>query len=459
MKPYRNIPYLVIILCTISMAGCTKYLDKKSNTSFVVPSTLSDYQALLDNSETNNLVTPIYGESSADDYFLTDANYNVVQSAGLVPDYGAYIWQPMDYTQFPNDWSEAYNVVYKTNLCLNGLPNVERTVQNAQSWDLVKGSALFLRSYYFLHLAWTYAKAYDNNTAQTDLGIVLRTGTDYNEASVRSNVQQTYDKILVDTKEAVSLLPDIPPHVLRPSKVAAYGLLARTYLSMRIYDSAFRYAALCLSLKSDLLDFNNSSDVKITSTTPFAQFNKETIFYSEATRDFVLTARDFLALADTTLYKSYDTRDLRKTAFFTASGGYYQFNGSYSGSGQLFSGIATDEMLLTRAECYARAGDVNNALKDLNQLLIKRYQTGFFVPVTAATAADAVIIILNERRKELLRRTVRWMDVKRINKEGAGITLKRVVNGAAYTLPPNDNRYALPLPKDVVNQGIQQNSY
>jgi starch-binding outer membrane protein, SusD/RagB family len=63
-----------------------------------------------------------------------------------------------------------------------------------------------------------------------------------------------------------------------------------------------------------------------------------------------------------------------------------------------------------------------------------------------------------ERRKELTMRGLRWIDIKRLNKEGAGIVLKRLIGDKTYTLQPNDPRYALPLPADIIlNTGMQQN--
>jgi starch-binding outer membrane protein, SusD/RagB family len=55
-------------------------------------------------------------------------------------------------------------------------------------------------------------------------------------------------------------------------------------------------------------------------------------------------------------------------------------------------------------------------------------------------------------------RGLRWIDIKRLNKEGAGIVLKRLIGDKTYTLQPNDPRYALPLPADIIlNTGMQQN--
>jgi len=66
--------------------------------------------------------------------------------------------------------------------------------------------------------------------------------------------------------------------------------------------------------------------------------------------------------------------------------------------------------------------------------------------------------ILNERRKELLFRGLRWSDVKRLNRDGAGIILSREINNQEFVLPPNDKRYAIALPEDVLEMtGMEQN--
>jgi hypothetical protein len=122
--------------------------------------------------------------------------------------------------------------------------------------------------------------------------------------------------------------------------------------------------------------------------------------------------------------------------------------------------LATDEIYLIRGECYARAGNKDAALTDLNTLMIKRWKNnGTWVPFTATDANDALGKILTERRKELCFRGTRWSDLRRSNKEAQfAITLTRVVNLQTYTLPPNDQRYVLPLPPDVIRlTGMPQN--
>src|SRR5258705_9700477 len=206
-------------------------------------------------------------------------------------------------------------------------------------------------------------------------------------------------------------------------------------------------------------DIQGGDVININAVIPFKKFNAETIFYSEMGQTNNI-AHPVFGKIDTVLYAQYDTNDLRKTAFFILDNGYQKFKGSYTQNiGTFFTGISTAEMYLTRAECYARAGLKGPALEDLNLLLSNRYKASF-VPVQAATANDALTRILLERRKELVMRTLRWIDIKRLNKSGANIILTRVMGGQTYTLLPNADYYALPLPTDIINlTGMPQNPY
>ncbi|WP_300597142.1 RagB/SusD family nutrient uptake outer membrane protein [Niabella sp.] len=445
------------VLC-FWLTGCAKFLDRKTTNEVVMPQTIADMQALLDDAEiVMNLGTPASGEAGADDYFILSDYYKTCSSR----EQAIYRWQPYDY-KWDNDWSKSYAPIYNANYCLELLRKQERNAVNAARWNNVYGSALFFRSYYFLQLSWIYAKAYDEATAATDLGIVLRLTYDFNDPSRRASVADCYRQIINDTREAADYLPDYPEHVYRPSKMAAYALLARSFLSMRQYDSAHRYADLCLNMKNDLIDFNGDPDLAALSTTyPFKRFNKETIFYTEMTKadawGVMLPTR---SKVDSVLYATYEAADLRKKAYFLESGGYYRFRGSYSKAIGPFTGLATDEMYLIRAECSARKGatGVPDALSDLNTLLAKRYTSGGFNKIITSSASEILNRVLEERRKELIWRGIRWADIKRLNKEGRNIVLNRVVDGQRYQLEPNANYYALPLPTDIITiTGMPQN--
>jgi starch-binding outer membrane protein, SusD/RagB family len=456
MKLYiKNAGLIIPLLIALSITSCKKYLELKPDSKLAVPTSINDLQAILDYTNDMNLqTTPGFGSSSTVDYFLLEADYNMYPLATQK----VYYWQRGEYN-FINDWSKGYHAIFNANYCLEQIDKIKVSGGTKPVWDNVKGSALFCRSFYFLHLLWDYAKAFDSSSYNQDLGIVLRLGSDFNVPSVRASVKECYDRVIQDAKSSLEYLPDYPLVVLRPSKGAAYGLLANAYLSMRIYDSAFKYSALYLQLNNKLIDYNGDPDINgdISNDAPFKKFNKETAFYTTMNSD--LLNNSFIAKIDTVLYAMYDSNDLRKTAFFEPVDSYFKFKCIYTGDiYYYFTGIATDEMYLVKAECEARKGNVANAMNDLNTLLVKRWKAGTFVPLTASNADDALHIILAERRKELVDRGRRWMDIKRLNKENANIVLVRKIEGQTYMLQPNANYYALPLPADIIKaSGIPQN--
>jgi hypothetical protein len=344
--------------------------------------------------------------------------------------------------------------VYHTNIVLDGIDEVAAEDVGTPAWNNVKGSAHFFRAEAFFNVAQIFAKPY-SLTFPDEPGIPLRLTPDPKVKSVRAGLQETYEQILSDLHTATGYLPVVPQYKTRPSKPAAYALLSRVYLTMQDYAHAFVYADSCLKLYDSLLDYNS---INTTPTYPITALNKEVILHSTMVNYF--QARG--VIVDSNLYKSYKVNDLRQKVFFkTNTNGGMRFVGTYTGGNTgniFFCGIATDEVLLTRAECYARAGNITAAMKDLNTLMIKRWKTGAFVPFTASTTSEALSLILEERRKETLFRGLRWLDLRRLNSEGANITITRGVDNKTYTLPPNSPRYVLPLPPDVINiTGVPQN--
>lgn len=448
MKQLTKITFSFIILLTL-LNSCKKYLEAKPDAHLVTPARLNDLQAILDYTP-HMLIASSSDEASADNYTVGDDDY-----ASLSEDQRRiYTWQP-DYlfSSTVSDWAYAYRKVYICNTVMDGLGTIPAEVGKESQRNDLLGQALMIRGAAFFSIANIWAPAYDAATASKDLGIPLRLTSNFQVVSVRASVVETFQQIITDLKKSIALLPVLPVNPVRASRPAAYAWLSRVYLAMRRYPEAGLYADSCLQLQHVLMDYNNLDSNQVY---PIPEKNTETIF--ELLCGSGLLSTD-IARIDPALYNSYLPGDLRKSIFFKPNGeGYPVFKGNYSGSPDMFAGLATDEVYLTRAECFARAGNVAAAMNDLNTLLVNRFQTGAFVPLTATDAADALEKVLVERRKELVMRFVRFMDLKRLNKEGAGISILRVINGEVYTLQPNDLRYALPLPEDVLAlTGMPQN--
>jgi tetratricopeptide (TPR) repeat protein len=385
---------------------------------------------------------------------VTDASW----IARTAVEQNTYIFAPDIYGAGGNndaDWSAPYTAIYTANVVLEGLAGIPVTDANRQDISHLKGQALFYRSWQLYNLLQNFSLPYDSLTARSDLGIPLRLSSDFNSKTGRASVQQCYDQVVGDLQTCVHSLPAVSGYTTRPTSVAANAMLARIYLAMGKYTQAFPYADAVLSQLDTLLDFNSVN----ASNNPISHnFLPEDIFHS------VLKSYPFLYYSrfsgvDSNLYASYDTSDLRKALYFSLRSGMFSFKGTYDYNEDPYSGLATDEMYLIRAECYARAGNIPAAMNDLNTLLAKRWKKGSFHPLTAASAGEAVKIILQERRKELVWRGLRWTDLRRLNKETLyQVTLTRMINGTVYTLPPNSPLYALPIPEsEILLSGITQN--
>jgi hypothetical protein len=465
---YKRLLVIFLIPAIILQLSCKKnWLDAKPDKSLVVPSTIQDYQAMIDNTGTQtagvipfNINQNAFGEISAGDFYVSAATYGQQQLYIK----NIYRWAPDLFQGAINieDWNQPYERIFYTNVVLEGIQKITPASNEQSAWNNVKGSALFFRAYSHFDVAQEFCKPYDKSTAASDVGIPLRLTSDFNQHSVRASVQETYNQIIADLKSAESLLPVTLPdnqlHKLRPTKTAVNAELARIYLSMQEYDSAWVYANASLQAYNTLINYDSLYKLNPNSTVPFPAYNAEVIL-SNALNNELIFFGSSRAIMDSTLYRSYGPNDVRKNILYRLVSGNVSWKGSYLGGSTKFSGLATDEMYLIRAEGYARKGDTTDALRDLNTLLANRYTAGTFVPVTGPSVSAVLAAIITERRKELVFRGLRWIDLRRLNKEQQfQVTLTRVVSGQTYTLLPNSPNYVLPIPDDVISEtGMAQN--
>lgn len=446
----RFIPLLLLFL--LGIIACSEdFLDTKPDKKLVVPSTLDDLQSMLDYFDVHNANMPGMGELSSDDYYILYDRWN-----GLSSEYmkNGYIWAKEIWEGSTSiDWNNRYQQIFYVNYILEGLAKIDQT-ENLIRWNTLKGSALFFRAHAFYQLAQVFCAPFDQSASNEGDGLPLRLSSDLNVHVDRATVQQTYDRILSDLQEALSLLPESSSYKTRPVKAAAYALLSRVYLTMQDYDYALAYADSALRSNYELLDFNQ---LDLTASYPMERYNSEVIFHSRITRYSTLSSSRLIV--DSLLFRSYEETDIRKAAWFRPVSEGYTFRGSYCGSLQIFNGLAIDECYLTKAECLARSGLVKEALSTLNELLVSRHEEGGFTPLNAGSKAEALELILQERRKELLLRAIRWTDLRRLNLDSSTAkTLYRNLNETTYLLEPNSPKYTLPIADDVIQlSGISQN--
>ena len=150
--------------------------------------------------------TPSYGETCADDYYMTDDCSDFVGSVAGEGFQHWYLWEKY-FTKATNDWGLAYQPVYNAEPGIGHLKKIPRTSPDSRKWDNIKGP-FYAAGALFLSLLWNYSKAYDSTSAEKDLGIALRLTSDFNVRSVRASNRECYLQVLKDTKAAASLLPE-----------------------------------------------------------------------------------------------------------------------------------------------------------------------------------------------------------------------------------------------------------
>lgn len=449
----KRVIYLMAVILFVT--GCRKYVEVDQIGMRTFKYT-SDYRALLDNSSTmeSSFGMPIY---SGDDTRFTDSSKQI----NLTDIYSnVYTWQAQ-YTsdiQGDVDWERQYSVIYNCNEVLNGVMASEKG-SDALKKQLY-AEALVHRAYAYWCLVNLYGKQYDAATAATDLGVPLLLTPDLFASLKRATVATVYEQIIKDLKAAIDDLPEQADFNTRPSKAAAYAMLARTYLGMRDFANAQSYADMTLALRDGLLDLRTY--VNNTAAIPY-RLNDPEVIFSKIVSGYYNGIQ-----IDTALVTLLGTQDLRFTLFAKAGGnffpafngyGYWRFRYTREGSA-IVNGPGVPEMMLIKAECAARTDDATTAIGLLNKLRKNRFSDADYKDLPTGTAAEALTSIVNERKREFFGTGLRWLDQKRFNKDAAlAVTVKRIFKGAEYTLAPNSDRYVYPigLKYILLNPEIEQN--
>lgn len=460
MSPkYIKIAGLIFTLLPL-LSSCQKdWLDQKPDSKLSTLDKIEDFQLLLDDRGNIN-ATSNYAILGSNELYISEEN---IASLGATSRtyVDNYLWARNGFlSNSDNNWA-SYSVIYKTNFTISSLEQKFSGESSKALYRQVMGSAYFWRAFSYFDLAQSYCLPFDSATMNETAGIPLRTSTDITAKVERGNLREVYNLILSDFKTSVTYLQDsLPLYRTRPSKVAAYAMLMRVYLTMDDFKNALNCADSALKYSNKLLDFN-TLNVSATASLAFPNFtlNPEVFLSANAKASTVLNM-SFLRI-DSTLYNSYDADDLRKNIYFRKrEATAYSFRGTYDGTSdsRCLTAPAVDELYFTKAECLARLGSYGDALSIVNLVLAKRWKTGKFIPFVV-DPANMLSFILRERGKELVLRSTHWLDLRRLNKTTQfATTITRKYAGANYVLLPKSNLYAWPIPQDeVLYSGIAQN--
>jgi starch-binding outer membrane protein, SusD/RagB family len=453
----KQLLYILTGITVLHTAACRKYVEIPAENVRELKYT-RDYQALLNNSFSQLEKSYFYPLFASDEVFTADGS--VWQNNLNINAANSYCWLPKVWgeTQEDADWAGLYKSMYIVNtVTTEVMGSTEGTEAGKRK---LYAEALVHRAFLYYTLVNIYANQYEAATAETDAGVPVLLSTDLFASLQRAPVAKVYDQVMKDLQEALPELPELPGVNTAPSKAAVFSMMARVYLNKREFANAGRFADSALKIKSSLIDLNAYVSAAYPTKT-----NDAEIIFSKAIHSFIAG----LPLHPETLNLFDSTVDLR-FSLFTKPGtqiaasnfvnrGYYKHRLVNQG---IYTGPGVPEMMLIKAESEARAGHTGNAIAILNSLRKKRYTLAGYYDLAAATPQEALIHVINERRRELLGTGMRWFDQRRLQKDkdyNFVKTVSRPFKGTTYTLEPGSSRYVFAIADKYIklNPEIEQN--
>ena len=313
-----------LLIIILFLAGCGKsYLEVKPSNRQRIPSSLADFQAILDRTNMMNTQSShMIGIIGGDEFFVKEAQWNTFP-AGYRYDFqrNAYIWATQVYmgaeggNLAPTDFHTAYQRIIACNIVLDGLQNLALSSESErEQMELIRGDALFRRAFDYYNLAQLYCEVYDEANLDRAIGLPLRLESDPLMKMERVSLEQVYNQVIADLSEAVRLLPILPLVKFRPSLLAAHALLARIYLQMGLYSESEQHASAAIAIRPELLDYKHLDEF---AEFPFPLLGEENIevVYTTTAYQALIYENTFFH-ADTMLLASYAAGDLRKVMYF-----------------------------------------------------------------------------------------------------------------------------------------------
>ena len=345
-------------------------------------------------------------------------------------------------------YASLYVVIGRCNFYLDQVGSLRDSLTDGdaiQVLDYYTGEVYCARALAYSELIKCFCKAYDPATAESELGVVLRSSYFKDEPVTRATLKESYEFVLSDLKKAEEMLDSENDYFDAAyfTNASAHAIHARVALYMQDWDAAIEHSTVLIESEAfalasarsyvnssqtylDYLWTNDTSYENIwrivyTSTSygapqgqVFLNFNNDFTYYYP---DYV-PAQWVLDL--------YGAGDGRYNAYFAnLSTGYshgltWPLLVKYYGNESLMSymiyhvnmpkPLRLAEQYLIRAEAHCQKGDYNAGSADLTSLRQTRYATGGNISVNQSNWLQT---ISDERVRELYMEGFRLHDLKR----------------------------------------------
>lgn len=390
-------------------------------------------------------------------------------------------------------YGSLYSIIGRCNFFFESVAKMEGSLTDDKQIDELqgmKGEVYFFRALAYSELIKCFCKAYEPETADTELGVALISSYFNPERIIRSSLKDSYAFVLSDLEKAADLVTldkrNNSPYI---TKTVVKALQARVALYMQDWEAARDYATeviedeyLALSSASAQYDSKNTYyqymwkydqaseiiwKIGFTPTSFGGALGRVFLNY-----DFISYKPDYVP-AEWAL-NLYEANDLRVKSFFAnKTTGYahgltwpllIKYNGNETFIQQNILHVnmpkvfRLSEQYLIRAEAYCQLKEYGKAGKDLTTLRKARYSNYGTAGIGEGNWKE---VISDERVRELFMEGFRLQDLKRWHK---GFERKQQLNsvksGSSLKIEADDALFVWPIPQhelDAPGSELQPN--
>lgn len=505
MKLKYYISAAIVAATTLTITGCSDFLEPDSKSEFVPEDATSLNELLLGEAYQRNDMEgfSVFMELLNDD--IEAAPYQTPID-GFDPNkyLAAYTWQPDMFDMMEeansghiNMYERYYEVILGANAVIDYLPEVSDTELNINK---VKAQAYALRAFYYFNLVNIFGQPYNHNPEALGVPLKLNSGIEEsNDYLSRKTVTEVYTQILSDLHTAEAAYLEMPTANQwednnRTSLPMVQLMLSRTYLYMENWTEAARYAKLVMENSNfKLYDLNSMDYGYVDDNGTFIRnyvayhtySSPETIWpygsiddifgwtfeYANSVNSLNNKKMHAYFQASESLLECFDDYDLRLGRYIVqASDGTSSGSLMYMAYGKVHIGttyyfptdalgyfgrsLRLSEAYLNYAEACAMLGGEmeQGAIDAINDLREKRFDPEDFEEYEPESNEALIEFIKEERRRELCFEGHRWFDLRRWGMPAiTHIWHNNAESSSTYRLEQGDLQYTIPIPKEAMD--------
>lgn len=486
------------------LIACQDFLDVKP-VGKLIPSEVSEFEKILNNSNTvrwwfmdNNRGTSLAFLGDNLEISSNMADYNYLETHPNIDRYAAYIFNPpYNNPQKPDYfWEYGYRAIGLFNNVIEGVEGVKNEQTERLANELI-AQARAGRAWAYLNMSMVYGPIYDPEVANDTRVMPYRTSASPLVPNPDlATTAEIFSLVKEDLEFALKNVPDQVGNPSRADKCTVQMLMAYYYMFIRDFDKMLEYADMAWetallhkgNVDNMIYNYNKFYYLEDPSVSPSPgtdaeyylelrsleddnlnqSYHRENLFYRTAATggDECYPSVDFLNNFDQEHDMRYRLFALKARGYSSSVAGEIHDDGIrvlYLRKMEMSQGFTYPELLLMRAEAYARTHNTKAALKELNLLRKYRYSNsnGTDLPGGDSFSEDQLLEeILRERRRELPIATFqRLLDLKRLSldvgKPWCKTMVEHVIGSRIYSAPIRSEFFILPIPNNIIDYNPQ----